>query len=504
MPQLIRIAEPALLFHHEQAMIDPRDGLSLFGPLDKGKPYGIRWGVIGPTRAIERLKKWVARIQRPVRNDPPSDARPPFPGFEATFGIPWAPDPVTTIALPETKLRNNAFLDDKHQRVFRTVAMFADRIIKAQKEEDTTPDIWCVVIPEFVYKNCRPLSSIDVALRVATSARMSVKMAREYQETPSLFADDNILAEQYQYDVNFHHQLKARLLPWNCPIQVIRETTIAHRDFLNELGNPIRDLDKLQSAIAWNISTAVFYKSGGRPWKLGAARDGVCYVGLVFKQDEKSSKPRTACCAAQMFLDSGDGVVFKGAVGPWYREKRGLFHLNREAARAVVKLCLDSYAAKRRGRRPKELFLHGRVRFNEDEWAGFCDAAGATTKVVGVCIRPDSDLKLFRQGDHPVLRGLAYAIDDRKAVLWTKGFIPRIRTYPGREVPSPLLVDVCRGEADIKTVLCDILALTKLNYNACVYGDGVPVTLKFANAVGEILTVGPLRNVPPLPFKYYI
>ena len=54
------------------------------------------------------------------------------------------------------------------------------------------------------------------------------------------------------------------------------------------------------------------------------------------------------------------------------------------------------------------------------------------------------------------------------------------------------------------TVLGDILALTKLNYNSCVFADGVPVTLKFADAVGEILTAGPMDDVSPLPFKHYI
>jgi len=43
-----------------------------------------------------------------------------------------------------------------------------------------------------------------------------------------------------------------------------------------------------------------------------------------------------------------------------------------------------------------------------------------------------------------------------------------------------------------------------LNYNACIYGDGVPVTLKFADAVGEILTAGPVPKNSPFPFKHYI
>jgi hypothetical protein len=61
-----------------------------------------------------------------------------------------------------------------------------------------------------------------------------------------------------------------------------------------------------------------------------------------------------------------------------------------------------------------------------------------------------------------------------------------------------------RGEADMQVVLSDVLALTKLNYNTCMLADGVPVTLRFADAVGEILTAGPVGPDNPLPFKHYI
>ena len=45
----------------------------------------------------------------------------------------------------------------------------------------------------------------------------------------------------------------------------------------------------------------------------------------------------------------------------------------------------------------------------------------------------------------------------------------------------------------------------KLNFNACIYGDGIPVTLRFANAVGEILTAAPTPSESrALSFRYYI
>jgi hypothetical protein len=52
--------------------------------------------------------------------------------------------------------------------------------------------------------------------------------------------------------------------------------------------------------------------------------------------------------------------------------------------------------------------------------------------------------------------------------------------------------------------LRDILALTKLNYNSCVYGDGNPVTLKFSNKIGSILTAIPEWKVDTRQFMFYI
>jgi hypothetical protein len=485
-------------------MEDPRDGLTLFGPLDEGKPYGIRWGVIGTNDGVRRFRNWVARIQKPISNDPPNRARPPFPGFEAAFCVPWGLEPTVQIEISGADLEKNLYLDDKYARVYRTVDLYSQKIIESKREEEATVDIWFIIIPDNIYRYCRPRSHVEANLVIKSRSRMSVSYARKLSHAPSLFREDNISAIPYQYEVNFHNQLKARILEYTIPTQIIRESTIAHYDFTDRFGRPKRNLDLLLSAIAWHISTAVFYKVGGRPWKINSIRDGVCYIGIVFKKDDKDVDPRWSCCAAQMFLDSGDGVVFKGAMGPWNTlEHQGDFHLNRDAARELVALAVKTYKEKK-GSFPSELFIHGKVRFNDEEWNGFRESVDSLTNLVGVRIREESDIRLYRKGDLPVLRGLAYIRDKRTAYLWTRGFIPRLQTYPGREVPKALLIDVCRGEADIKTVLNDIMALTKLNYNACVFADGQPVTLKFADAVGEILTAGPLGNLPPLPFKYYI
>ena len=119
---------------------------------------------------------------------------------------------------------------------------------------------------------------------------------------------------------------------------------------------------------------------------------------------------------------------------------------------------------------------------------------------MGVQTYDENNFKLYRKGTRPILRGTAYIRNIFSGYLWTKGFIPRLQTYPYRGVPKPLTINIRHGEVSMLTVLQDILALTKLNYNTCMLADGQPITL----AVGEILTAGPLAEIPLLPFKHYI
>jgi hypothetical protein len=503
--KLIYLTEPTLLFGHGQSVEDPRDGLSLFGPHDSANTYGVRYGVIGTNAGIRRFLSWVGRIQNPVIDESSERLRPPFPGFEAAFGIPFKPTPSLTLEFSESDILKLVHIGDRHQRTFKTASFFTDRILEAIRTEDDKPDIWFVIAPEDVYKYCRPASIVEKSNRIETKDSMKPSEGKRLASAPSLFNEWNQAAEPYQYDPDFRNQIKGRLLAKGILTQIIRESTLAHREFLNKAGKPTRQLDKLQSEIAWNMGSAIYYKVGGKPWKLNQVRPGVCYVGLAFKRDERSPNPQAACCAAQMFLDSGDGVVFKGNVGPWGTGKRGHFHLTKNAASELLKQAIDSYKAKHNQQPPKEVFVHGRVRFEDREWNGFLDAAASETNVVGIRITDADDFRLYREtGSMPVMRGVAWTQNDRSGFLWTRGFTPRLQTYPGKEVPSPLLVEISRGDAAIERVMHDVLALTKLNYNSCRFADGVPVTLKFADAVGEVLVSGPTVPNAPLPFRHYI
>ena len=498
------LKEPLLEFGKGQCLEHPQDGLFLHGPVKvKGSPEVVNVGVIGTPTGIRLLESWLNKLAgRITAENPRIFHTAGWPGFQASFGAKLEVEPVASIVLGETAIKNAVSISNRTEAVRKTVLLYEEKMIEHLRTEETRPDVWCVVVPEIVHKYGR--SEVIGPKDGIESTLMSERDAAEFLRGGALFPKMEEEARTYLFARNFHHQLKAQLLHREVAIQIVRETTLDPTLDLDNFGNPRRSLQE-PAKVAWNFATTLYFKARGQPWQLANVRPGVCYVGLVFKEDPSPAQRGDACCAAQMFLNSGSGVVFRGALGPWYSEQKREFHLDRTAAADLVNQVLEAYKKDHKDP-PNELFIHGRQRFSEDEWAGFRSAVPNETRLVGVRIRPSQDLRLFRPNVAvPVLRGTAVTISQREGFLWTTGYVPRLRTYPGFETPKPIHIEINRGDGDLPTVMRDILALTKLNYNACDYSSGLPVTLKFADRVGEILTASPRgMAAPPLPFRFYI
>lgn len=205
--------------------------------------------------------------------------------------------------------------------------------------------------------------------------------------------------------------------------------------------------------------------------------------------------------AAQMFLYEGDAVVFRGANGPW-KTSDFEFHFQPKEAQSLIAKVLETFKSKH-GAPPKQFFIHGRTTFNDDEWKAFKKAMPKGTNLVGVRIKEThGESKLFHDRDYPVMRGTAIILNNRNALLWTNGFVPRLDSYIGPETPNPLSITVLRSTGrrpNIRTVLADIMGLTKINYNACNYNDGLAVT-----KVGDVLTMGSAREADKQPLNFYV
>jgi hypothetical protein len=508
---LVYTPEPLLEFRFGQKLVYPRDGLFLYGPVDGGRPE-IHYGAIGTPAGLARLQRWTSMVAGPL--PPPSPrkgARPiepqhvAYPGFAAAFDTPWPVKPRTTIATIDGEALGKALrIENRNEAIKTAVDIYVVPLIAAASRMEDPPTFWFVVIPEEVYELGRPLSKVPVRERIQGGVRITHAEALKLDEQHTLFGFEEAEAEVYKYATHFRRQLKARLLNDKIVTQIVRETTLTPDDFLKSNGQRKRRIED-PATIAWKLSTGAYYKAGGRPWQLADVRPGVCYVGLAYKRRDPIGNDRFAVCAAQMFLSSGEGVVFRGALGPWYRADSNQYHLDEDAARNLVAMVITEYCNQHNGQPPAELFLHAKSSFTDEEWKGFTSGAPPETNIVGVQIADAKEnMKLFRPGNYPILHGSALLLGDDRAFLWTAGYVPRLDTYLGPETPNPLLIRRQRGDCAFDTILSDVMGLTKINFNSCLHNDRLPVTIRFADAIGEIMLAAPQSGEPRLPFKFYI
>jgi hypothetical protein len=498
--EILHITEPLLEFGHAQTCDHPKDGLFLFGPHD-GQPttQQVSAGVIGTAAGIELFKSWVGKIAKfvPIPPRGPRDKEnrlhlSDFPGLEEAFGL-AIDSRIVARAIDSKTLDERTRTINHHEAVKTAVDLYIDEVQHHGRNEEQSVDVWILILPEIVFERCKPqakrtgLGLVKGNFGKRQTARVDLPLLESVIDQTEEAIFDDI--------PDFHRQVKARLLKIGVTSQLMRETTLSPDSFKNKAGYNTRRLQDAAS-VAWNFATGLYYKTQPKPpWKLTQIRSGVCYIGLVYKLIPNHPQNH-ACCAAQMFLSEGDGVVFRGANGPWKTSERE-FHLTTAAAKNLVATVLETYREKH-GSPPKELFIHGRTRFNDDEW----------TTIVGVRIQTTGgEVKLFRDGDYPALRGTAMVLNETNAYLWTSGFLPRLDSYIGPETPNPLFITVLKSTGQIpplKTVLADIMGLTKINYNACNYNDGLPVTVRFADKVGDILVMGSAAGAERQPFKFYI
>ncbi|MDF7819857.1 hypothetical protein P1X15_19705 [Runella sp. MFBS21] len=511
---LLIFEEPKLIFGYNQSTEDPRDGLVLFGPYQRDDSSRVKAGVIGTEMGLVLYKSFVKRLNQPIfstktvygnlKSD--EEARPSFPGFESVFGIKWPSEPELFLPVNKVEIDTKLLEKSKKIRASNIVDLFLSKIVRANNEEDNSVNLWVIIIPNSVWKNCRPESA---GREISKGTQNFLDLTKGGQTL--LFKEDEAYIDEIEKLLDstsdFHNLLKARLIQEGitAPVQIIVESTLLFKD---KLRNKEYD-ENVKCHLAWTQSTTIYYKLGKLPWKLNDIRDDVCYLGLIFKKGNKEDN--NVCSAAQMFLKDGDGTVFRGNIGLW-ETKKGEYHLDRVEASNVLSMALDDYFYKW-NKYPKELFIHGRSHFTDEEWFGFEDAInikGANTLLTGIVIKAESGkLKIYRDVENEVcnygvMRGLAFKVSDVEAFLFTKGFVPRLNTSTSMEIPNPIHIIISRGEADLKVVLQDIMALTKLNYNSCIYGDGLPVTLRFSDKIGSILTATEILKSDKKQFKYYI
>ena len=419
------LPEPTLEFRYGQRVAHPRDGLSIFGPFDAdlpSHPAGLSYAVIGTKTGLMEFDLFATRMEAAIVDEGMEQRLwPVFPGFEAAFAARWPARATVRHELDEGQLQCAVVDKDANQRTGQIVDAYLDGVKRIIKHDEVIGTIICVV-PDIVYLNCRPNSRLSSG----TGFSVNSKERRMRANVGDLFSSYN--SRHYHFSTDFRRQIKARAMEHGVAIQIVRQSTLRLQD-TGTMGE--RGLTPLSDR-AWNLGAALYYKSGGKPWRLASARDGVCYIGMVYRLTGQRENSRTACCAAQMFLDDGDGMVFMGEYGPWYSPETKEFHLSKKAATELLGRALQSYS-ELGGKPLREVFLHCRSMIDDEEFAGFRTACPSSISLVGVRVRKElpGGLRVFREGTRPVLRGTCWQVSNRSSYLWASGFSPRLGTYDG-------------------------------------------------------------------------
>jgi hypothetical protein len=253
---------------------------------------------------------------------------------------------------------------------------------------------------------------------------------------------------------------------------------------------------------AWNFCTALYYKARGIPWRVTGLAKNTCYVGIsFFRPIGEPEMLQTSM--AQAFSDRGEGVVLLGETFPWDSRKQGAPRLSKESARRLLEGVIKLYSEHLR-QVPARVVVHKSSLLAAEELEGFEEAIPSTTSFHDFVSVGHTSIRFMRAGAEPPLRGTLIEIAPKRYLLYTRGYVPFLRVYPGLRIPRPLYVTQHVGSGGVTEVLAEVLALTKMNWNSAVFGRSEPITLGFARTVGLILSELP-KDVAPKPFyRFYM
>jgi hypothetical protein len=463
--------EPVLEFGSRATHIDPRHGVTFYGPADRdddGAPTEIRVGMIGTQDQVEGLGRWLERCQSEIPGKADTDLPtlfPSFPGFHR-----------------ETGFRSRLVLDDKHTRVIAKRKL--DRLAATPGNGSVTAavDLYAAEV-EYLTESRR----CDVI--VCARPDQDVELDRDAHVDPERLdkehLEPSVTVDDHRHD--FHDMLKAKTLQNHVPLQLIRRTTWEGTPSKKGIRGSRRHRRQQDEATrAWNLHTALYYKAKGTPWRLPRSHVlTTLSVGVSFFHTPDRTEVHTA--VAQVFNELGEGIVVRGGPAAHTKDDRQP-HLGREDASDLLLAALKAYRREHHTY-PARVVLHKTSAFNDGEIGGFNDAADQLDieHLELLWIYNDDELRLFRTQEHAPLRGTLVRLDEGCYSLFTRGTVNFYRTYPGMYVPSPIGLRSASVESSMEELAVEVLGLTKLNWNQSQLDGRLPITLRAAQQVSRIL-----------------
>jgi hypothetical protein len=497
------IPEPLLVFGDGKTHIDPKVGLTLYGPLrtDSGipTPTSISIGIVGTGETIGQANRFLQSLMQKVSssNDNPFQ-HPPFPGFEQAFSCVLNLSESFNETITNSDVTRAVEQPTFEKRVMSAVKLFLDKIENIS-ERVPKPDVIVCALPQPIIDRCVVKRTSMGIIRIKKPKHDLAKTLKEYFKTGQQFLDNfkaealKIIEEDIEAS-NFWRALKAGAMVFGMPTQIVWPSTLQFQ------GREEKRQDL--ATIAWNFAVALHYKGSGFPWTMTRMKIGTCYVGISFFKDMTDQENRMRTSMAQVFTYTGEGLVIRGDRFEWSTQKGRSPHLDEKGAEALLKKAIELYTT-RIGQPPLRVVVHKTSRYWDDEKKGF-DNALKDIKMHDLVAIGQRDIRFFRYGQFPPLRGTVIQLDTKNYLLYTRGFSPYLRTYPGAHVPLPLDILEHFGDSSADIVLTEILALSKMNWNSAEFSLAMPITLLFSKRVGEVMASLPESVNPRHEYLYYM
>ena len=504
------IPEPDLIFGNRNEDKDPRIGLSNYGPYfheGENTPLeSVSVGIIGNKECACLARQVLKIIESPASTSKPNKwLFTDYPGMNKGSKFRCAiktSDNWNDSLSDDFELTPMAKIEDANERIGQAVELYLKKIGNIAGRDDP-PDVVVCTIPHTVELHCGIGKNTYGAKTTRTTPleRRKAELESEHQrfilqwlEVP----DENDNAAKKAFD--FRNSIKGKAMRHGIPIQLVRESTLKRICTCGEPDDKGQDL----ATFSWNFSTALYYKAKGKPWRLAKLSQDTCYVGVTFFVNKLSRTREVQISMAQVFTHNGEGLVLRGTeVDLDTKTKRP--YLKRAQAEDLMDRALSKYRD-HAGRMPATVVVHKSSEFSEDEQAGFNNAISniGIQKKDFVAIRHSHGwINFIRSGKYPVLRGTMVEISPSEFMLYSSGFSPRIRTYAGHRIPHPLHI-IHVGDSQNEHVAKEILGLTKLNWNTTAFSTALPITIKFANEVGKILSELPENEAVESHYRFFM
>lgn len=206
----------------------------------------------------------------------------------------------------------------------------------------------------------------------------------------------------------------------------------------------------------------------------------------------------------QVFNDKGEGTILRGGVAHKSEDDHEV-HLPKESAERLLVTTIENFRKANDGRKPDRVVIHKSSGYDTGELAGFNAAVDAfEIRFTDFLALNRSDIRLFRYGNYPPLRGTHVILDEQTSILYTRGSVPFYRKYPGPYVPRSLQIRYFQTERSQTELATEILALTKLNWNKTQFDSFYPITLQGSKQIGTIYKWCPNAPDDPITYSFFM